>query len=92
MPSLFVTEVKVHRIKPENQTPVSPLRAFARIVLNGELVVNGLRIVEGRNGLFVSFPSDHDKRTGERHGIVYPISKDLMEAISARVLQEFATT
>ena len=50
-----VTEV---RIKPATNTnPKDRLLGFANIVLDGEFVVNDIKIISGEQGIFVAMPS-----------------------------------
>src|SRR3954467_8151354 len=49
-----ITEINVHPVK--NKVPNSPLEAFVRVVLNDQIVINSIRVVKGKFGLFVSFP------------------------------------
>ncbi len=48
-----ITEVRVKRLQKRSDR----LRAFCSITIDGELVVHDLRIIEGRNGLFIAMPS-----------------------------------
>ena len=35
-----------------------PLRAFVDIIINGSLLIKGLRVMSSRNGMFVSMPRE----------------------------------
>lgn len=37
------------------------LKAFADVLVNDELVIRGVRLLEGKNGLFVSMPQEKGK-------------------------------
>lgn len=50
---MFNYTVKIYPIK----NPQGKLRAFASMLVDDVLEIKGFRIVEGRNGLFVSAPS-----------------------------------
>jgi len=75
-----VTDVKFRRLNPKGK-----MKALASITIDGEFVVHDLRIIEGRNGLFVAFPS---RRTpeGEYRDICYPITRECRKNIEAFVL------
>ena len=62
-------------------------RGFADINFN-DLVIKGYRIVEGKDGLFVSEPSHADN--GEWFKSVYTKNKDLREEIAKVVLEAYA--
>ena len=38
-----------------------PLKAFADIIVNDALFIKGIKILEGKNGLFVSMPQEQAK-------------------------------
>jgi len=53
-------ELKVNRLnKIEN--PAKNLRAFVDIEINESLMVKGLRVMDGANGLFVAMPRQKGK-------------------------------
>lgn len=62
----------------------------AMIILEVEdcLVINSVKIVEGKKGLFVSMPQYKDKN-GDYKDIVYPNSKEKRNSLSALILAEY---
>jgi stage V sporulation protein G len=83
---LEVTQVKVFPFKEAYGTTV---KALAQIVLNEQLVVRGLRVMDGVNGLFVSYPLDPFFKADDFRTICNPISRQLREHIETRVLDEY---
>lgn len=65
----------------------SKLKAFVDVSLGG-IVVKGLRIVEGNNGLFVSMPR-HQGKDGKWYNTVYPATKDIQKQLSDLVLSAY---
>jgi stage V sporulation protein G len=65
----------------------SKLKAFVDISLGG-LVVKGLRIVEGQNGLFVSMPR-HQGKDGRWYNTVYPTTKEVQKELTQLVLSAY---
>lgn len=65
----------------------SKLKAFVDISL-GSLVVKGLRIVEGQNGLFVGMPR-HQGKDGHWYNTVYPTSKEAQQELTQLVLSAY---
>ncbi|HOX54037.1 MAG: SpoVG family protein [Candidatus Omnitrophica bacterium] len=65
-----------------------PVKAFADILVNDELLIKGLRIIEGKKGLFVSMPKDQgkDKRW---YDTVSLVSKEIQQEISSIVLEAY---
>ena len=64
------------------------LRAFADIVLAGQFVVKGLRIVEGKKGLFVSMPSEIGK-DGNWYSTFKPLTKEVNSELSRVILEAY---
>lgn len=38
-----------------------PLKAFADIIVNDAILIKGIKVLEGKNGLFVSMPQEQAK-------------------------------
>lgn len=79
----IVTEVSIQAT--DNPTP--PILAFARIVLNDVLVISGIRIVSGRERIFISFPQE--RRRDKTFNICFPISNQLLTHVTEAVLAAF---
>lgn len=78
-----ITEVRI--TKSEGQ---GTLKAFASITLDGIFAVHGIRVVEGKNGLFVSMPNRQVKE-GEYKDIAHPVTKEFKQELNDAVLAEF---
>jgi len=74
---------RLHRLETDGA-----MKAFVDIVINEALLVRGLRVIEGKNGLFVSMPKEQgkDKRW---YDIIRPISKETKEEISNVILSAY---
>ena len=83
--SLAVTNVSVFLFNGDE----GKLRGVARIVLNDALQLTGLRIYQGSNGLFVSYPNDPYYKGEEYRQLFYPISKELRDEIQAAILKQY---
>lgn len=59
--------------KPYSGT--SNTKAFVDLELDDTLVIKGLTLVEGKNGLFLSFPSTKGKN-GKYYNSVYSLDKE----------------
>ncbi len=68
----------------------SSLKAFADIALAGVFVIKGLKVVEGKNGLFVGMPSTMGK-DGKWHNTAYPLTKEFKDLLTEVVLQAYET-
>jgi len=84
---LTVTQVKVY---PFKETPtLGHIKGMASVVLNDQLQVRGLRIMEGENGLFVSYPLDPFYKGEDYRSLCFPITRQLREHIEACVLEKY---
>ena len=65
------------------------LRALASVKVADAFCVTGLRVIEGKNGLFIAMPS---KKTaaGEYQDICFPASKAVCDELQAAVLEAYA--
>ena len=59
--------------KPYNAT--SKTKAFVDLELDGTLVIKGLTLVEGKKGLFLSYPSTKGK-DGKYYNSIYTLDKE----------------
>ena len=66
----------------------SKLQGFADLIIAGSFIVKGLRILKGKNGLFVGMPSQKGK-DGQWYSAAYPLTRELKERINELVLDAF---
>lgn len=64
------------------------LRAFCDLEIAGSFLVKGVRVVEGKNGLFVSMPQERGK-DGNWYDTVLPLSKETRQQLSEVVLSAY---
>ena len=84
---LKVTQVKVFPFK--EGPSMGHLKALATVVLNDQLNLRGLRVMDGKNGLFVGYPVDPFYKGEEYRSIFFPITQELREEIETAVLKEY---
>ncbi len=65
----------------------SKLKAFVDVTLAG-VVITGLRIVEGKNGLFLGMPRQQGK-DGKWYNCVYPATKEIHQELTDLVLAAY---
>lgn len=82
-----VTKVDVYPFK--SVAHVGRIRAIAKIVLNDQIQVRGLRVMDGENGLFVGYPIDPFYKGEDFRNIVFPITEELRHHIEKRVLEKY---
>ena len=78
----FVTRfVKWHRD--------TALKAFCDVSIDHELLIKGIRIVEGRQGPFVSMPRQQSKEQQKWHDVVIPLTPETKVELARVILQAF---
>jgi len=82
------TELKFKVTRLHKLDGKGSLKAFVDIALNESLLLKGLRIVEGRNGLFVSMPREKGK-DNRWYETVHPMSKQIKAQISQAILSVY---
>lgn len=65
------------------------LHAYARVSLNDELILTGLRILKGVNGLFVAYPTDPECKGEDYRQLFYPVTRNLRDAIETACLEKY---
>lgn len=66
----------------------SKLKAVASLVIDECFVVKNVRVIEGKNGLFVSMPSRRNA-DGKYSDICFPIVSEVREQIEKIVLEAY---
>lgn len=88
---LAVTKVQVFPFRG-GPNGFGSLMAIANIVLNEQLVIRGLRVMNGENGLFVSYPTDPFFKADYPQNICNPLTRQLREHIENCVLEKYQAT
>lgn len=78
-----ITEVRAKKIDGDNR-----LVGIAAITIDNCFVVHELRIIEGKNGLFVAMPS-RKMPNGEYKDVAHPINSETRAMIEKAVLETF---
>ena len=81
--TIDIKVLKIHRLAQEGR-----IKAFADFSVNDALLIKGVRIVQGKGGLFVSMPTEQgqNERWYER---VRCLTKDIRELIAQKVLEAY---
>lgn len=83
LPNLDITELKIFPVKEK----VSSTIAFCTATFNSALVVSGIRIREGKKGIYVTYPVHISH--GNRFPIVYVVNEEAKKEISNRILATY---
>lgn len=77
-----ITEVRVFPVNDPK------LRAFVSIVFDHCFMVNDIRVIEGKQGLFISMPNRR-RRNGDFKDVAHPLNQETRNWIEERVLAEY---
>jgi len=79
--------VKIERIHPLEGD--GPTKAFCDLLIADTFIVKGLRIVQGKEGLFVGMPQEQG-RNGKWYNTFYPVSPELRKGLQTFILDQYS--
>jgi stage V sporulation protein G len=77
-----ITEVNIN-LRDEDK-----LKAFVNITFDDVFVVRGLKVIAGKDGLFVCMPS-RKLEDGTYKDIAHPITNEFRQNLEAKILEEY---
>ncbi len=77
-----ITEVKVFPVGEEK------LKAFVSIVFDRCFMVNDIKIIQGKDSLFISMPSRR-KRNGKFKDVAHPLNTETRQRMERQILAEY---
>ena len=77
-----ITQVKIFPVQEDK------LKAFVSVVFDHCFMVNDIKIIRGRQGLFISMPS-RKKKNGEFKDVAHPLNNETRQRIEGLVLAEY---
>ena len=80
--SMEITLVKVFPVQEEK------LKAFVSVVFDNCFMVNDIKVIQGKDGLFLSMPSRR-KKSGEFKDVAHPLNNATRRLFEERVLAEY---
>ena len=86
-PASVFSSIRIHLLNGSDKA-----KAMASCLVSNAVMITGIRVVEGKNGLFISMPQKKNSKTGDFSDIAFPISKEMREELSRNVLDEFERT
>ena len=87
---ICVTDVRISTIKQIEG--LAHTKALAEIVFNDQLLIRGIRVVEGENGLYISYPFPFHPTTGgdgQPRSTVFPITNVLRDHVESVVIEKY---
>ena len=79
---MTITDVKVFL------RPADPLKAFANIVIDDAFIIKNIKIIEGKNGLFIAMPSQKNKN-GEYRDIAHPLKTETRIELEKLIIDKY---
>jgi len=83
MEDLKIEVSRIHKLDGAGST-----KAFCDISIADSFMVRGLRIVDGKDGLFVCMPREEGK-DGKWYNTVIPLKRDIRDRVERLVLEAY---
>lgn len=84
---LAVTNVQVYPFKESGN--LGHMKGLATVILNDQMMIRGLRVMDGENGLFVGYPIDPFYKGEDYRSVCLPVTRQLREHIENCVLERY---
>ena len=78
-----VTELRIRKVTSEGK-----LKAYVTVTFDNCFVVHNVKIIEGKDGLFIAMPSKKTS-TGEYKDVAHPISPEFRTEFQNKILDEY---
>jgi stage V sporulation protein G len=63
------------------------IKAYASVTFDNVLVIHGIKVLDGKKGIFVAMPS---KRVGDKFkDLVHPLNTNFRKIVQEKILSEF---
>ena len=64
------------------------LKAFVSIVIDDAFVIKGIKIIEGKNGLFIAMPTQKGKK-GDYRDIAHPLNTETRNEMEKLIMDKY---
>lgn len=78
-----ITAVSIKKMDKDN------FKGFADVTFDDCFVVKGIRILDGKKGLFVAMPSEYSEKDDEYYDRCFPITKEFREELTDAILDGY---
>ena len=78
-----ITELRIRKVEGEGK-----LRAYVTVTFDDCFGVHNVKIIEGKDGLFIAMPS-RKTANGEYKDVAHPISPDFRNSLQDKILEEY---
>ena len=83
-----ITSIEVVNVTPRKNEHNPHERGLATVKVNDEFILNSIKVLEGKYGLYVAFPSSYDKATGKEYNYIEAIA-DVKKQIDKQVVEAY---
>jgi len=77
-----ITDVRIFLREEER------LKAYAAVTFDSSFVVHNMRVIDGKNGLFVSMPSKK-RKDGKYQDIAHPVTTDMRQKLDKAIIESY---
>lgn len=78
-----VTELRIRKVTTEGK-----FKAYVTVTFDDCFVVHNVKIIEGKDGLFIAMPSKKTSDGGYKD-VAHPISSEFRAALQDKILEEY---
>ncbi|GHV19500.1 putative septation protein SpoVG [Spirochaetia bacterium] len=78
-----LTDIRIRKASGEGK-----LKAYVTITFDGCFVLHNVKVIEGKEGLFIAMPSRKNK-DGEYKDIAHPITVDFRTGMQNQILEKY---
>jgi stage V sporulation protein G len=78
-----ITDIRIRKVAGEGK-----LKAYVTVTFDDCFVVHNVKIIEGKNGVFIAMPS-RKTRTGEYKDVAHPINPDFRVGLQREILDRY---
>ena len=78
-----ITDIRVRKVSGEGK-----LKAYVTVTFDDCFVVHNIKIIEGKNGVFIAMPS-RKTRAGEYKDVAHPINPDFRTELQTKILDKY---
>jgi stage V sporulation protein G len=78
-----ITDVRVKKVESEGK-----LKAYVSVTFDDQFVVHNLKVIDGKNGMFVAMPS-RKTNSGEFKDVAHPINSMFRDFLQNAVLEAY---
>lgn len=83
-----ITDVKIYPLKAKKGQKSNNVKAFASVTVDKVFCVTGIRVIDGKNGLFINFPQQKGS-DDEYYDICFPLNKETRELFTEAVVEAY---